>query len=76
MFGDRSEAPDADVIIVEMGVPDIGDFPHHHRPSDVVKLRKESPCENSRDSQLLFCEGSSREFQMPVLPETIYQLEF
>ena len=57
-------------------VPDIGDFPHHHRPSDVVKLSERNP-----HAKILVthnyssARGHQEGFQMPALPEKIYQLE-
>lgn len=69
-------ALDADVIVVEMGVPDIGEFPHHHRPSDVIKLSNRNP-----HAKILVthnyssAKGHQEGFKMPVLPDTICQLE-
>ena len=69
-------APKADVIVVEMGVPDIGDFPHHHRPSDVISLSERNP-----HAKILVthnyssAKGRQEGFQNPSLPETICQLE-
>ena len=59
-----------------MGVPDIGEFPHHHRPSDVIKLSERNP-----HAKILVthnyssAKGCQEGFQMPALPETICQLE-
>ena len=69
-------AANADVIIVEMGMPDIGDFPHHHRPSDVISLASRNP-----HAKLLVThnyasgEGLDEGFDIPQLPDHICQLE-
>ena len=31
------------MVILEMGVPDIGEFPYHHRPSDVISFVQRHP---------------------------------
>ena len=36
-------ARNANAVILEMGMPDIGDFPHHHRPSDVESFKHRFP---------------------------------
>ena len=71
-----NRAKRADVIIVEMGMPDIGEFPHHHRPSDVVSLASR----NSHAKILVthnYSSGRGFEggFEIPDLPDTICQLE-
>jgi len=69
-------APNASVIVVEMGVPDIGEFPHHHRPSDVISLSERNP-----HAKILVthnyssAKGIKEGFEMPKLPESICQLE-
>ena len=66
----------ADVVILEMGVPDIGDFPYHHRPSDVVSYSRRHP-----NVKLLVThnyassKGAESGFTMPELPESVHQLE-
>lgn len=72
----NNRAGRADVIIVEMGMPDIGEFPHHHRPSDVVELASRNPhakilVTHNYSSGKGFEEG----FEIPNLPDTICQLE-
>ena len=66
----------ADVVILEMGVPDIGEFPYHHRPSDVVSFVQRHP-----DVKVLvthnYASGKGVEsgFRMAELPESVHQLE-
>ena len=69
----RAEA--VDVAILEMGVPDIGDFPYHHRPSDVISFNERFPStrvlvtHNFAKSQ-----KSESGFDIPELPRQIVQL--
>jgi len=66
----------ADVVILEMGVPDIGEFPYHHRPSDVISFVQRHP-----DVKVLvthnYASGKGVEsgFRMAELPESVHQLE-
>ncbi|MBK70618.1 MAG: hypothetical protein CMB53_04420 [Euryarchaeota archaeon] len=66
----------ADVVVLEMGMPDIGEFPHHHRPSDVISFG-----ERHSEAKILVThnyssgEGNESGFPMPFLPESIHQLE-
>tara|TARA_B100001109_G_scaffold254121_1_gene253155 strand:+ start:762 stop:1547 length:786 start_codon:yes stop_codon:yes gene_type:complete len=66
----------ADVVILEMGVPDIGEFPYHHRPSDVVSFVQRHP-----DIKVLVthnyasAKGVKSGFRMAELPESVRQLE-
>ena len=39
----EKRAEKADAVILEMGMPDIGEFPHHHRPSDVESFKTKFP---------------------------------
>tara|TARA_Y100001978_G_scaffold197905_1_gene209503 strand:- start:61 stop:927 length:867 start_codon:yes stop_codon:yes gene_type:complete len=39
----EKRAKNADAVILEMGMPDIGEFPHHHRPSDVESFNYRFP---------------------------------
>ena len=69
-------AKNADVVILEMGMPDIGDFPYHYTPSDVVKFSNKFPGKlilvtHNYASSKNFSEG----FQAPILPKEVYQLE-
>tara|TARA_B100000530_G_C15866397_1_gene451515 strand:- start:323 stop:1111 length:789 start_codon:yes stop_codon:yes gene_type:complete len=64
-----------DVVILEMGMPDIGDFPHHHRPSDVVSFNKRFP-----EVKVLVTHNYARSpnsesgFEIPELPVDVIQL--
>jgi hypothetical protein len=59
-----------------MGMPDIGDFPYHYTPSNVVEFSNNFP-----ESLILVTHNyaSSRKisegFQAPNLPKEVYQLE-
>lgn len=72
----ENRASTADVILLEMGMPDIGDFPHHHRPSDVTSFS-----ERHRDKVILvthnFASGANVDsgFRKPILPSNVHQLE-
>ncbi len=66
----------ADVIILEMGMPDIGNFPYHHTPADIISFTQKFP-----DKLVLvthnYATSKSKEgeFGIPKLPKTIHQLE-
>ena len=66
----------ADVVILEMGMPDIGEFPHHHRPSDVISFEERHP-----EVKILVThnyssgKGNESGFPIPNLPNSIHQLE-
>tara|TARA_B110000914_G_scaffold38185_1_gene31314 strand:+ start:1045 stop:1845 length:801 start_codon:yes stop_codon:yes gene_type:complete len=66
----------ADVIVLEMGMPDIGNFPYHHTPKDIISFSKRFPnklilvTHNYASSK-----GRLEGFQTPVLPNGIHQLE-
>jgi len=68
-------AESADVAILEMGMPDIGEFPHHHRPSDVISFGERFP-----DVKILVTHNFARSpasefgFENPELPSRIAQL--
>ena len=69
-------AKNADVVILEMGMPDIGDFPYHYTPSDIVKFSNKFPgslilVTHNYASSKNFSEG----FQPPILPKEVCQLE-
>ncbi|MBC64116.1 MAG: hypothetical protein CMB15_00545 [Euryarchaeota archaeon] len=72
----EKRAEDADVVILEMGMPDIGDFPYHYTPSDVIRFWKMFP-----ESLVLVThnyassKNISEGFRTPDLPKEIYQLE-
>lgn len=66
---------DPDIVILEMGMPDIGDFPHHHRPSDVISFSERFP-----NTTVLVTHNYARSpdsefgFKIPKLPKKIIQL--
>ena len=74
--GIEERAPSADVVVLEMGMPDIGEFPHHHRPSDVISFGKRHP-----HVKILIThnyssgKGNESGFPIPALPSSIHQLE-
>tara|TARA_B100000073_G_C23639153_1_gene535889 strand:- start:19 stop:825 length:807 start_codon:yes stop_codon:yes gene_type:complete len=71
----ESRAGSADVVLLEMGMPDIGDFPHHHRPSDVVAFSQRFP-----ETRVLVTHNYAKSpdsefgFDIPELPEQVVQL--
>jgi len=71
----ENRANGVDVAILEMGVPDIGEFPHHHRPSDVISFSERFP-----DVKVLVTHNFARSpncetgFEIPELPSRIVQL--
>jgi hypothetical protein len=69
----RAEGIDA--VILEMGVPDIGDFPYHHRPSDVISFGERFP-ETKIFVTHNFAKSPSSElgFEIAELPTGIIQL--
>ena len=74
--GIESRAARANVILVEMGVPDFVQSPHHHTPSDVIAIAERHP-----EAMILvthnFASGTDETegFDLPDLPEEIRQLE-
>ena len=72
----EKRASSADVVILEMGMPDIGEFPHHHRPSDVISFEERHP-----EVKILVThnyssgKGNESGFPIPDLPNSIHQLE-
>ena len=64
-----------DAVILEMGMPDIGDFPHHHRPSDVVSFNERFP-----EVKVLVTHNYAKSpnskygFEIPELPVDVIQL--
>ena len=62
--------------ISKVKVPDIGDFPYHHRPSDVVSFSQRHP--NAKvlvTHNYASSKGTESGFKMPELPESVHQLE-
>ena len=72
---EKRSAKGPDIAILEMGVPDIGDFPHHHQPSDVISFSERFP-----DTKVLVTHNYARSpdsefgFEIPKLPSKIVQL--
>ncbi len=70
---DRSS--ESDVVILEMGVPDFVDSPHHHNPSQVISFSERHP-----HAMVLVTHNFSRSldsdsgFEVPELPVGIHQL--
>ena len=68
-------ADKVDVVILEMGMPDIGDFPNHHRPSDVVSFNQRFP-----EVKILVTHNYAKSpnsksgFEIPELPIDVIQL--
>jgi len=64
-----------DIVILEMGMPDIGEFPHHHRPSDIISFSERFP-----NTSILVTHNYARSpdsefgFEIPELPSNIIQL--
>ena len=69
-------AESADVVILEMGMPDIGNFPYHYTPSDVIEFSNKF----SKSLVLVTHNFASSKnivkgFRIPDLPKEVYQLE-
>ena len=66
----------ADAVLLEMGIPDFVQSPHHHTPSDVSSFARRYP-----DTLVLvthnYASGVGIEggFPMPELPSSVHQLE-
>ena len=71
----EERAPDSDVVILEMGVPDYVDSPHHHNPSQVISFSERHP-----HAMVLVTHNFARSpdsnhgFELPELPSGIQQL--
>ena len=68
--------PESDAVILEMGVPDGAEFPHHHRPIDIVRLAESDP-ERTFLITHSYASGAGVEtgFKMPDLPPNAIQVE-
>ena len=72
----ESRAESADVVILEMGMPDIGKFPYHYTSNDVINFSNKFP-----KSMVLVThnfassKNISEGFRVPELPKEVYQLE-
>tara|TARA_B100000965_G_C19595648_1_gene760067 strand:+ start:1115 stop:1618 length:504 start_codon:yes stop_codon:yes gene_type:complete len=68
--------PEADAVILEMGVPDGAEFPHHHRPIDIVHVAESDP-ERTFLITHSYASGAGFEtgFKMPTLPPNAIQVE-
>ena len=64
------------VVLLEMGIPDFVESPHHHTPSDVVAFSERHPhalvlvTHNYSSAR-----GEEMGFPMPELPESVIQIE-
>mgnify|MGYP002836614720 FL=1 len=71
----EERAPDSQIVILEMGVPDFVSSPHHHNPSDVLAFSERHP-----EVQVLVTHNFSRApgleqgFEIAELPSNIIQL--
>ena len=64
------------VVLLEMGIPDFVESPHHHTPSDVVEFSQRHPhalilVTHNYSS----AKGEESGFAMPELPESVMQIE-
>ena len=72
----ENRAHSSDAILLEMGMPDIGNFPYHHTPSDIASFS-----ERHAEKKILvthnFASGGDRDsgFLKPDLPPNVHQLE-
>ena len=72
----EQRAGSADAVLLEMGIPDFVDSPHHHTPSDAVAFASRYP-----NALVLVTHnyasavGSETGFKIPELPDSIVQLE-
>jgi ribonuclease BN (tRNA processing enzyme) len=71
----EERAAESDVVILEMGVPDFVNSPHHHNPSDVAGFKNRHPhaivlVTHNFSKSPGFKEG----FDIPELPEGVVQL--
>ena len=68
--------PESDAVILEMGVPDGAEFPHHHRPIDIVHVAESDP-ERTFLITHNYASGAGVEtgFKIPALPPNAIQVE-
>ena len=72
----EKRAAESEIVILEMGVPDFVNSPHHHNPSNVIEFSNRHP-----DTLVLVTHnfskspGSDVGFDVPDLPEGIVQLK-
>ena len=72
----ENRAPESDIIILEMGVPDFVDSPHHHNPSDVSEFHLRHP-----NALILVTHNFARSkdsvegFEIPELPDGVVQVD-
>jgi len=72
----EKRAEKSDIVILEMGMPDIGDFPYHYTPSDVSRFSKKFPNTLILVTHNFSNSSESNEgFSIPDLPERVHQLE-
>jgi ribonuclease Z len=72
----EERAPNADVIILEMGIPDFVKSPYHHTPSDIISFSNRHPHVKVLVTHN-FAKAPNQEhgFDVPELPEHIHQLD-
>ena len=64
------------VVLLEMGIPDFVESPHHHTPSDVVAFSQRHPHATVLVTHnYSSARGEEIGFPMPELPESIVQIE-
>ena len=64
------------VVLLEMGIPDFVESPHHHTPSDVVAFSQRHPHATVLVTHnYSSARGEETGFPMPELPESIVQIE-
>jgi ribonuclease BN (tRNA processing enzyme) len=67
--------PSADVVVLEMGVPDFVETPHHHRPSDIIELCLEYPNTTFLVTHSFAADNDFEGgFETPELPGNVIQL--
>ena len=72
----EERAENSNIVILEMGMPDIGDFPYHYTPNNVIEFSKKFPkslilVTHNFASSKNISEG----FKIPELPKEVFQLE-
>ena len=63
-------APEADVMIIELGIPDYVDSPYHYTPSRLTKLALENP-----DTTFLATHNFSEQGETSDLPKNVIEVE-
>ena len=74
--GIEQRAPNADVVLLEMGIPDFVDSPNHHTPSDAITFAQRHPHALVLVTHnFASATGVEVGFRMPDMPDSIIQLE-